>query len=73
MFSPDRLKASRVLADLSRSDLHRKLVMAGVTRCRAMINRWEDGLAEPTASDLEALATALNVRIEDLFVQEKAS
>lgn len=67
MFSPQRLEDLRRERDLTRSQLHAALVLAGRRPCRAMLDRWEAGVVEPRASDLEGLARALGAPIEDLF------
>lgn len=67
MFQPQRLEALRRERDLSRSQLHAELVLLGLRPCRAMVDRWEGGVVEPRASDLEGLARALRARIDDFF------
>lgn len=67
MFNHDRLVATRVARKLTRSDLHRALVRRGFDRCRAMINRWEDGTSLPTANEVALLAATLGVPVESLF------
>jgi transcriptional regulator with XRE-family HTH domain len=69
MFSPQRLEALRSERDLTRSQLHAALVLLGRRPCRAMLDRWEAGVVEPRASDLEGLARALQAPIEDFFDQ----
>jgi transcriptional regulator with XRE-family HTH domain len=67
MFSCNQLTALRGERGLSRSDLHRALVRRGFERCRALINRWEAGTSEPTASEVALLAETLHVPVASLF------
>ena len=67
MFSPSRLRANRERRDLTRTQLHHELILLGHRPCRAMINRWEEGVVEPHASDLAALASVLRVPMDFFF------
>lgn len=67
MFSPTRLQRARLRRELSRSQLHQELILLGRSPCRAMINRWEEGVVEPHASDLAALASVLRVPMDSFF------
>ena len=70
MFSSTRLVALRQGQSLSRSDLHRALVRRGLTRCRSLIDRWETGKSEPSASEAALLAAVLGASLEQLFAVE---
>ena len=72
MFSSTRLVALRQGQSLSRSDLHRALVRRGLTRCRSLIDRWETGKSEPTASEAALIAVVLGARLDQLFTTEPA-
>lgn len=67
MFSPTRLRRARLQRGLSRSQLHQELILLGVLRCRAMMDLWESGRSEPRASEVQALATILQIPIADLY------
>lgn len=67
MFSHARLAALRAQRGLSRSDLYRALVQRGLARCRSLIDRWESGTSEPSASEAALLATVLAVPLNELF------
>ena len=67
MFSPRRLAAHRRHRDLTRTQLHHELILLGQRPCRAMVNRWEEGVVEPRASELMALAAALRVPMDAFF------
>ena len=67
MFSATRLQRARHQRDLTRSQLHQELILLGRSPCRAMINRWEEGVVEPHASELQALAVVLRVPMDALF------
>ncbi|MFH1468342.1 MAG: helix-turn-helix transcriptional regulator [Pseudomonadota bacterium] len=69
MFSPTRLMMFRLRRNLTRSQLHNELILLGHRRCRAMINRWETGAVEPTATDLQFLARALRAPLDSFFEQ----
>jgi transcriptional regulator with XRE-family HTH domain len=43
------------------------MILLGVLRCRAMMDLWENGRSEPRASEVQALATALQVSIAALY------
>lgn len=67
MFSYPHLVALRQSRGWSRSDLHRALILRGHTMCRSLVDRWETGRSEPSASAAAALAAVLNVPMESLF------
>jgi len=67
MFSPPRLRLARQQRGLSRSQLHHELILLGVRRCRAMMDLWENGRSEPRATEVQALATVLQVPIAALY------
>lgn len=67
MFSTSRLMQIRTDRHLTRSQVHRELVRAGSECCRSLVDRWESGRSEPSASDLELLANVLQVPMADLF------
>lgn len=67
MFSSTRLVALRQQQMLSRSDLHRALVRRGLTRCRSLIDRWETGKSEPSASEVAMLAAVLGTTLDQFF------
>lgn len=67
MFSHARLIANRQERGLSRSDLHRALVRRGLSRCRSLIDRWETGRSEPSASEAAHIAAVLGVPLDALF------
>ncbi len=73
MFSPTRLKHYRGRRYLTRSQLHNELVLLGHRRCRAMINRWESGAVEPSATDLLFLSRALRVPLDAFFEQPESA
>jgi len=67
MFLCERAVSLREALGLSRSDLHRAMVRAGYNGCRAQINRWERGDAEPSVREVVLLATALHRPVTDLL------
>lgn len=67
MFSPTSLTRIRERRGLTRSAVHRALVRRGLERCRSMVDRWESGRSEPSASEVEHIAAVLEVPIADLF------
>ena len=68
MFSSHQLTALREARGLTRSELHRALVRRGFNGCRALINRWETGTSEPSASEVALLATVLDNAVADFFI-----
>lgn len=70
MFSAQRLSSLRRLRDLTRTQLHHELILLGLRPCRAMVNRWEEAIVEPRASDLRALAQVLRVPMDAFFEPE---
>ncbi|MFH1464783.1 MAG: helix-turn-helix transcriptional regulator [Pseudomonadota bacterium] len=73
MFSPANLERIRIHRGWSRSELHRRLVRRGLDRCRALIDLWASGRAEPRATEVEVLAEVLQVPLQDLFEPDRAS
>ena len=67
MFSHARLVSLREERGISRSDLHRALILRGLNRCRSLIDRWETGRSEPSATEVALLAAVLDVPIDRLF------
>ena len=67
MFSSAKLVRVRESRGFSRSDVHRALVRQGMDCCRSLIDRWESGRSEPSASEAELLARTLGVPLTELF------
>lgn len=67
LFAPSRLEELRARRGLSRSDLHRSLILVGVKRCRALIDHWARGRSEPRASELLALSFILGAPMAEFF------
>lgn len=67
MFSYVKLVTARESSGFTRSSFHRALIRGGLDRCRALVDRWESGRSEPSASEVATIARVLGVRIEDLF------
>lgn len=66
-FSARLLTEARLRRGLSKSELHLELARLGLRRCRGLIDRWDQAVSEPRASELAALAAVLGIAIADLF------
>ena len=67
-FSPARLRAFRGKIQMTQEDLAREI---GVTL--RSVTRWENGIGQPTADKVFALAQALGCDADDLYIWKAAA
>lgn len=67
----DNVKKYRKLRKMSQQDLSNKMELMGVYVCRGSVSRIEDKSRTVTDIELYALATVLEVSVNDLFNQKE--